>query len=304
MKKSIATILLSVILFPTMVMSQMFFEQDTKYVVWRYVSEGTSYYTYQEVFDDSIVDGTEYYQVVKWVGESKTKVLYKVKDRKVYVIYPIFKTNTDSYHLIYDFNLNAGDSLKVDELLGSGKYKNIYTSTIDSTKTILINGKSKKIQFVTTKLPPYKKHSYIFIEGIGCLETGLIYFEEGGWFESDRWSCKRICMNDSAYLPKLKDNTLNYLTAPCMNDSMRNIVNVDELISNNKILVYPNPVTNQLTVKNVTGNLQLFDVRGTLIREEYLTGQNIMDIGYLPKGIYFLKMDSAEGIKVQRILKL
>jgi len=306
MKNLLPLMFFYICVFPPVVYGQSFFDKETKYVVKRYQGESEpDYYTFQEVYSDSIVNATQYYHVLKSVGKFTSKVLYKIKDGKVYVISSNFKNNVKDYHLIYDFNLNAGDSMITDSFYcGCSYITKRYTTVIDSVKTISIGGKSRKVQYVTLKFKQWESYKYTFVEGLGCLETGLIYFEVTGFFNVDHWKCERICINDSAYLPKLKNNALHYLDTPCMNDSLRKIVSIDEVRSSDIEYIYPNPFTDYLIIKNFTGKIYLYDVKGSLILEESIDKQQIMDVNYLEKGVYYIKLDSENNSMYRKVLKL
>lgn len=303
MKKVFAFFLLVFLLAPPL-LGQTFFEKDTKYVVWRTPGvEAPGYHTFQEVYLDSIKSGTEYYHVLIWEGYKSKSQYYKVKDNKVYVISNTFKNKAKEYHLLYDFNLNKGDSLFIDTM----NPKQVLKYLVDSVSTILINGKSKKVQFMTVKYT-YKsltllENKFTFIESIGCLETGLVFYESLQYIDWQEWECLRICMNDSAYLPKLNDSTLQFLETPCMSDSMREKISIKELNNPEKVLIYPNPVTDVLIIENFKGKIQLYNLSGSLIMEEMIEPKKTLNIRSLPKGIYYLKLSNDRGSKVKRVLK-
>ena len=74
----------------------------------------------------------------------------------------------------------------------------------------------------------------------------------------------------------------------------------------NTIVVYPNPTT---SVVNIQSNapiksVQLYDVQGRLLQTTLENNTDVLlDISEKSNGIYFLKITSEKGIKVERIVK-
>jgi len=76
-------------------------------------------------------------------------------------------------------------------------------------------------------------------------------------------------------------------------------VKVDEIQFENKIQVYPNPANNRVSIDcNLThkADLQLYNVIGNLVIQYTLnTGKNDVDISSLSKGMYLIRISSADG---------
>lgn len=74
----------------------------------------------------------------------------------------------------------------------------------------------------------------------------------------------------------------------------------------NSVVIFPNPTQSIVNVKsdNSIKSIQLYDVQGRLLQTK-LTEENStsIDISDKSKGIYFLKITSDKGIKVERIVK-
>jgi Leucine-rich repeat (LRR) protein len=72
------------------------------------------------------------------------------------------------------------------------------------------------------------------------------------------------------------------------------------------VSVYPNPVTNQLTVsaKDNIKSIQLYDVMGRLIATDLQNSTTVhFDLSQKASGIYFVKIATQKGNKVQKIIK-
>lgn len=77
--------------------------------------------------------------------------------------------------------------------------------------------------------------------------------------------------------------------------------NVDDSIA-----VFPNPTSNFVTVKskNTIKSLQLFDVQGRLLQTNFSNQKETkMDISEKANGVYFIKITSEGGVKIERIVK-
>lgn len=77
------------------------------------------------------------------------------------------------------------------------------------------------------------------------------------------------------------------------------------LSSNNEVFakaitIYPNPVEIQLTILLEYGNYQvsIYNIRGQLVHEQSIVGNNQMNLHSLVKGIYILKIRDVESNRV------
>ncbi len=77
--------------------------------------------------------------------------------------------------------------------------------------------------------------------------------------------------------------------------------------SKTKMSIYPNPVVDKLMINTDESN-KLFSVRllnlfGQIVWKGALNGNTQIDMKYLPKGMYTLQINSAEGNTFNRIIK-
>jgi hypothetical protein len=73
---------------------------------------------------------------------------------------------------------------------------------------------------------------------------------------------------------------------------------IEESTINNKIVVYPNPVQNQLNISNLNpeeyDRLAIYNMAGALLQQQKITGTTIrMDVTTLPEGVYLLVFKSS-----------
>jgi hypothetical protein len=91
-------------------------------------------------------------------------------------------------------------------------------------------------------------------------------------------------------------NTSYYRLRQMDNDGKKTLSKVVSIAtkSTGKLAVYPNPVTNILTIETeLVGNLQIFNLLG----QQVLTGKTAqqLDVSALPKGTYFLKIGEEQA---------
>ena len=76
--------------------------------------------------------------------------------------------------------------------------------------------------------------------------------------------------------------------------------------ADSSVAVYPNPVKNQVHIeaKSNIKSVQVFDIQGRILEvlSENKT-KSILDISAKPKGIYFLKITTADGVTIEKIIK-
>ena len=72
--------------------------------------------------------------------------------------------------------------------------------------------------------------------------------------------------------------------------------------------IYPNPFVNEIVLElntMTTERLQIFNSRGALLQEpKFIQGTNRIDLSFLPRGIYFLKLFSTDQQLIRQIVKL
>ena len=79
-----------------------------------------------------------------------------------------------------------------------------------------------------------------------------------------------------------------------------------DFTSGNEITIYPNPASSEVTIKAGTTikSIQLFDVQGRIISTHLVENlETKLPIANFSNGIYFIKITTANGIKIQKLLK-
>lgn len=74
----------------------------------------------------------------------------------------------------------------------------------------------------------------------------------------------------------------------------------------NSISIYPNPTNTIVNVKcdNTINSIELYDIQGRILITKMVSDYNaVLDISNKSNGIYFLKITSEKGIKVEKLIK-
>ena len=83
-------------------------------------------------------------------------------------------------------------------------------------------------------------------------------------------------------------------------------LHIDENKIDSSIQIYPNPSNDYINIKanSAISSLQLYDVQGRLLQTKIInTNNTILDITDKSNGIYFLKVTSDRGIKLEKVVK-
>ncbi|GLR16215.1 T9SS type A sorting domain-containing protein [Portibacter lacus] len=102
---------------------------------------------------------------------------------------------------------------------------------------------------------------------------------------------------------KIKDNVQSVLTY--YEGLSSSVVSLQKLANN--IKVFPNPVEGKLNISSGTSrtfeNIELFNSSGNSVLSQNNFSKSSLDMKNFPSGIYFLKIVSADGIEVKRVIK-
>lgn len=98
-----------------------------------------------------------------------------------------------------------------------------------------------------------------------------------------------------------------YVNSPLQTDSPRALQADPNLVvdTQNEILVYPNPVSHELTIKSVLPitSYQIITVDGKMLQEQNGEIEETLNIEALPVGYYFLHLHTQKGITVKHFVK-
>lgn len=219
----------------------------------------------------SIVDTNKYVGAIR---EDLSKRVYFLPDT----------ITTSSEILLYDFNLNVGDTLTYSYNNSSYFLGENYVSGIDS----IVVGTQYHKQFKISA-PGYTNYVSI-IEGVGST-FGLLEM----FIDPFEWSDNLICFTykgqnvwaDSIGHPP------TYIPANC---SLPSPVGINEHTEETQISIFPNPTTGTINIKTPFSEItriEIFDVLGkTIYQTRFSTSENTINLSQFTKGVYFLKASS------------
>jgi len=212
-----------------------------------------------------------------------------IPNRKVYLKnYPInpndpFSPCDTSEVLLYDFTLNIGDTLKGPLAISWHQTPTPVVIKIDS---VLIGGGYRRVIVLDTNY-----HCSAIIEGIGSVGGLLEPLGKVNYFTVT--VPQLICFEGDTF--KLTGTYLicgDYMT---FSDSCSLLVtNSDRAYYfKNPILIYPNPTDERIIINSekhyLPLKISLYNILGIKFLEtETLVQQTILNLSFLPKGIYFI----------------
>jgi hypothetical protein len=206
----------------------------------------------------------------------------------------VFFFKDNSFHLLYDFGAEAGDTIVLDYYLTSEGTPLLMI--IDSTGTIDINGEQRKIQYVRCGDGIFIEFGGPMIEGIGS--TYFLFPTYDGTVNGPL-----RCYQDDViglYINYFYSNFgWNY------EDFNQIITDIDESGYSNAIIIYPNPSLNRIYIKNpnLSSIYRINDIHGILIDQGQLDLSGEINIQGLTKGTYILQLITDNQVIVRKIIK-
>ncbi len=235
-------------------------------------------YSFLESNGDTIINGDTLIQI------NQNYLLKQVGSK-------IFKFNAcnSNYSLLYDFGVNNGDTLIIFPDLCNSSDSVILK--VDSINTITINSNVLKHFFITQlNLPSNWNFNGNVIEGIGNI---TYLFPQSSLADPQIGPLR--CYNDSVignYNTGLHNGICDTVFS----------VGIEEYNLVDNIKLFPNPTKGliQIETKLTIESIDVYNIESKKIFE---THSLLVDITKFPRGIYFLKIFSKQGIIHKRILK-
>jgi hypothetical protein len=109
--------------------------------------------------------------------------------------------------------------------------------------------------------------------------------------------------NYSVVITDVNGCTASSTAYPFFPTSMENIS------GENEVFIYPNPVTDELTVQSLkfkVESVEVYDVVGKVLQSQETRTRNQVNVNVssLAPGIYFVKVESERGIVVRKFVKI
>jgi len=247
-----------------------------------------SIWTDKETIDSLVYDSdsTEY-RVLKFINRNKEFDTLLVREdtieKKIYaksfdddMEYPIynFSLPVDSIDVVYGYL--SKDEIGIGIICVKDEWVENYA------------GMDRKVQLVElSSFDFHDKHEIEIIEGLGTKKGFSRFF--------DYFYVTHLPREELACL--FHDGELVYTIGDCYLDTMFSISNTEEVELKEKILIYPNPVIDELTIRSEKPfkketRFELFDLNGTLVRKEILVQNRsqLIDLENIVSGLYFYQI--------------
>lgn len=233
-----------------------------------------------QVVGDTIISGKEYQTIINSYYNPQKIFIRRDSIARVYRLFP------DSEALIYNFSLNAGDTIPLYcHVLG-----HYINGIIDSVDSITL-GKIRKRQFVHVDEIDAEQ---IWVDGIGSLTSdfanpaGLVWMVDGPrstticFFEHDS-----LLYHDTTY-------------SSCFVDSLPGEI---KALRGGHINISPNPVVSSYLNIEIDGfaegeyKCQFFDVTGkAILQRNLVAGTNKLLLNGIAPGMYLYHIQNKEGL--------
>jgi len=198
----------------------------------------------------------------------------------------VYNSNIQKFFVLYDFNLNVGDTLAQDNL--------VVTRIVDTT---FLGTSRKKISFRSTLDRDYVIE---WIEGIGNITHPLVTDYPVSRFN------KMVCVKQNSSIVYESQPTL--FTVDC--NSVLSSTNEIPSKENNlgKLIIYPNPSSGEIqwftSRISSTKSVQIFNAIGHRIYQSPDNFQaNSLNISHWPPGVYYMVLTASLGSISQKFIK-
>ncbi len=228
------------------------------------------------IANDTIIDSKTYSKVYKgyYLFEDSLNNLITFIREENKIIYSK-NLSGSAERILYDFNLNLGDSLSFD-------FETAIVVKIDSVQ--LQNNEFRKQYYLYhPDWIYYEDDTAKIVEGFGNIKNGLmlpfgVHYTDGGFNTYCLFSPSEVFYN------------LQSSISDCY--KLENPISVQELNSDD-LIIYPNPTNNLISFSEKISNsrLSILNLTGQIVFEEKAFSGTQLDISFLEKGIYFLKLE-------------
>jgi len=264
----------------------------------------------------------ELYRSMEFASSNDNSVQYRPKLTVIYqcplpaagftynIQYPeVHFTDTSQYAQSWNWDFGDGyqSTLKnpIHKYNQLGKYLTCLTIT-DSCGSDTRCDTVYFCQEVNTRFS-YKNNGHFISFSDSSFNPSSWYWNFGDYFFS-------TLQNPTHYFEQFKTyficlTSVNACNTDTYCDSITVIPNAIDDITESDLLIYPNPATNKIIVKN-NKNLKQIDmvsfytISGELVKDYYLQNENEIeiDVSNFIKGVYIVKMQTREGIGVQKLM--
>ncbi|MBN8670308.1 MAG: T9SS type A sorting domain-containing protein [Chitinophagales bacterium] len=235
--------------------------------------------TYQKIMARSLSlqNKTGYLPVSGGVSKGEDYYICAIREdnKKLYMYY------RDTETLMWDFNVNIGDTIKQIFVFNTYDIKNI-NAVITSADSVSIGGVYRK-RYITTN------SAFTLVEGIGA--NGFPFFY-GSYFSHQ--GGEPICYTENGYTTSYSSTYPCYYIHPYGTPT-----GISNTAANKPASIYPNPFSNQLIVDANAAQIKLTDAMGKVAITQ-LGSNKTINTENLPTGLYILTLHDDSGNVTER----
>ena len=214
------------------------------------------------IYGDTIINEVLYKKLCLESGDTispKIKAIggLREENKKVYYSGETILAATDGEYLLYDFTKEVGDTIFHNSQGG-------FYSVILDIDSVLIESNYRK-RYKTESHSFGQSPDYI-VEGIGSILNGLLgNISDIPTCGTHYW--EHICFKENG--------EVKYMN-PSFNDCFPHYVvsKVKQIHAESNIIMYPNPVSGELTLENLTSNknlmVKIMDMKGSLLKQQII----------------------------------
>ena len=200
----------------------------------------------------------------------------------------------NSFHLLYDFGAITGDTVTLG-------YYTTYDGSplkmfIDSAGTIIINGETRKLQYVTCGDGMVIEFGGIVIEGIGNLT----------------YMFPRFDLSLDGPLRCYEDSTTGLFINPYHSENGWNFQDCEQILTGITdkgktvdVTIYPNPASRFLEIANLDqpAEFTFYDLQGRRQKHGTVVPLQSIDLEDLPAGLYFFQLRNSKLLTTKKTIK-
>lgn len=276
--------------------------------VWHdgHIGRGINTYTYR-FGKDTMVNNKRYHKLLCAYNSDSdfeyAKIIIREDSNRIYFIN--FNDSVHSYlgtyfnyedtineKILYDFNLNIGDTITTGGISTMGPTSKKYFYTIIDVDTVIINDTPLR-RLIIEDEEYYFGKQFEWIEGIGSNFGLITRFRV--W---DTATPELFCCSQNGEIIYQSETAQEY-KACCI------YVGIND-ISNFNLNIYPNPTTSKINIDigNSHAFLVMFDMTGKMIQQKHIYNNCVLDLSNYPIGVYTINLFSEQGLISKRLIKL
>lgn len=264
----------------------------------------TRIYSVSEISEnDTIINGINYSMIYTDVDTGSTWCAFREENKRIYFLFP---DRNNEEILLYDFNLEVGDTMfyYFEDIFETTQHHKVVTA-IDTIR--LTNGEIRHKWTLEPFIPWVENYSAIgdiWVDGIGSIDWQGLFNPLVTLVATngDNYHLGLFCHNDTTlfYNPPCP---YFYVFGCYLETSVKSFEDISNYIS-----IYPNPAQNQVTIdcqEQKIKDVEVINIIGKVLKriEIHDDSHFIVGISDLPAGIYLLKFTTDEGVVTKEIIK-